>query len=145
VAVGTGGMVRTGGSFVASTLDMANGDFLGGGDLTLKGASKAQVVNHGTILSLGGDVALVARRVENAGTIEAPRGSVGRLAGYEVLLREASGPEGKFAVRLGGADTEVVNSGTIRAAEIEMRAHGGHVQALAGNTKSIVKATGVKK
>jgi filamentous hemagglutinin family protein len=145
VAVGTGGMVRTGGSFVASTHDATDADFLDGGALTLKGDSKAAVVNRGFVASLSGDVVLTARRVENAGTVEAPEGSVGLLGGYEVELRDTSLADGKFAVKVGGADTEVVNTGTVRAAEIEMRANGGSVQALAGNTKAIVKATGVKK
>ncbi|MGB3537474.1 MAG: filamentous hemagglutinin N-terminal domain-containing protein, partial [Mesorhizobium sp.] len=145
VAVGTGGMVRTGGSFIASTHDASDADFLDGGDLTLKGDSKAGVVNRGFVTSLSGDVVLTARRVENAGTLEAPNGSVGLLGGYEVLLRDTSLADGKFAVKVGGADTEVVNTGTVRAAEVEMRANGGSVQALAGNTKAIVKATGVKK
>jgi filamentous hemagglutinin family protein len=145
VAIGTGGMVRTGGSFVASTHDAADADFLNGGDLTLKGDSKAAVTNQGTISSQSGDVVLTARRVENSGTIDAPNGSVGLLGGYEVLLRDTSLADGKFSVKVGGADTQVVNSGTIRAAEAELRANGGSVQALAGNTKGVIKATGVKK
>ncbi|MBX3582836.1 MAG: filamentous hemagglutinin N-terminal domain-containing protein [Rhizobiaceae bacterium] len=145
VAVGTGGMVRTGGSFVASAHDASDADFLDGGGLTLKGDSKAAVVNMGTISSLGGDVVLTARRVENTGTIDAPEGSAGLLAGYEVLLRDTSLADGKFAVKVGGDDTEVVNKGIIRAADVELRANGGNVQALAGNTKSVIKATGVKK
>lgn len=145
VAVGTGGMVRTGGSFVASTHDTGDADFLDGGSLTLKGSSKAGIVNKGFITSLDGDVVLTARRVENTGTIEASNGNIGLLGGYEVLLRDTTLADGKFAVRVGGADTEVVNTGTLKAAKIELRANGGSVQALAGNTKAIVKATGVKK
>ncbi|TAN18704.1 MAG: filamentous hemagglutinin N-terminal domain-containing protein, partial [Rhizobiaceae bacterium] len=67
VAVGTSGMVRTGGSFVASTHDAADTDFLNGGALTLKGDSKASVINKGFVTSLSGDVVLTARRVENTG------------------------------------------------------------------------------
>ncbi|WP_137935230.1 MBG domain-containing protein [Mesorhizobium comanense] len=145
VAVGTGGMVRTGGSFVASTHDTTDADFLDGGGLTLKGDSKAGVVNRGTIVSRSGDVVLTARRVENSGDIQAPNGSVGLLGGYEIELRDTSLADGKFAVKVGGGDTEVANSGSIRAAEVELRANGGNVQALAGNTRKIIKATGVKK
>jgi hypothetical protein len=65
---------RTGGSFVASTHDVSDADFLGGGDLVLSGTSRAGIVNEGVIASLGGDVVLTARRVENAGTILAPEG-----------------------------------------------------------------------
>ncbi|RKD56230.1 GLUG motif-containing protein [Rhizobium sp. WW_1] len=145
VAVGSNGMVRTGGSFVASTQDIDDTNFLKGGDLTLKGSSRATVVNRGTIVSDHGDVVLTARKVVNEGSIDAPKGSVGLLAGYEVLLSDMSTADGKFQVKVGGADTEVVNKGTIRAAEAELRANGGRVEALAGNTKAIVKATGVKQ
>src|SRR5690606_33007268 len=57
----------------------------------------------------------------------------------------ASGEDGKFAVRIGGPDTEVVNSGTIKAAEAELRANGGNVYALGINTRGTIKATGVRK
>ncbi len=145
IAVGTGGMVRTGGSFVASTHDATDTDFLNGGDLTLKGNSKASVANRGTITAKSGDVVLTARQVENTGTIDAEKGSAGLLAGYEVLLRDTKLADGKFAVRVGGRDTKVVNSGGIRAADVELRANGGNVQALAGNTSETIKATGVSR
>jgi filamentous hemagglutinin family protein len=145
VVVGTGGMVATGGTFAASTQDVSDADFLDGGSTIFAGESKAQIVNHGTISSAMGDVALIARRVENTGDISAPNGTAALLAGYDILMHETVGPNGKFAVRVGGADTEAVNSGTINAAEVELRANGGNVLALAGNTKGVVKATGVSK
>src|SRR5690606_19866515 len=145
ITVGTGGMVRTGGSFVASTHNVSDAAFLAGGDMVFAGTSTAGVVNEGVIASLGGDVVLTARRVENAGTILAREGDVGLLAGYEVLLRDLASDDGRFAVRVGGADTEVVNTGTIAAANAELRANGGNVYALAGNTQGIITATGVKR
>src|SRR5690606_34904412 len=42
------------------------------------------------------------------------------------------------------ADTEVVNTGTIAAANAELRANGGNVYALAGNMQGIITATGVQ-
>jgi filamentous hemagglutinin family protein len=145
VVVGTGGMVATGGTFAASTQDVADADFLDGGDTVFAGNSKAEIVNHGAISSAMGDVALIARRVENTGDISAPNGTAALLAGYDVLMHETTGPNGKFAVRVGGSDTEAVNSGTINAAEVELRANGGNVLALAGNTKGAIKATGVSR
>jgi len=144
IAVGTGGMIATGGSFVGSTHDISDSDFLNGGDALFSGDSRAGVVNRGLISSAMGDVALIARRVENSGTLLAPEGTVGLAAGYEVLMQDVSGAGGKFAVQIGGADTEVVNRGAIRAAEVELRANGGNVYALAGNTEGVVKATGVQ-
>ncbi|SAI65314.1 Heme:hemopexin utilization protein A [Bordetella ansorpii] len=142
VVVGPKGTVNTGGTFAASTHDVGNQQFMQGGDLTFKGGSQAQVINAGTIRSAQGDVALIARRVENSGTIEAPNGTVALAAGYEVLMRDAADADGKLSVKIGGGDTEALNSGAIRAAQAELRANGGNVYALAGNTQGVIKATG---
>ncbi|MFG1406937.1 MBG domain-containing protein [Xanthobacter sp. VTT E-85237] len=143
ITVGPGGQVSTGGSFVASTHDVSDAEFNAGGAMTFRGSSKASVINYGTIGALGGDVALIARKVENAGTITAPNGTVGLAAGYEVLVRDAALSDGKFVVKVGGADTEAKTSGVIKAAEVELKANGGNVYALAGNTHSLTKATGI--
>ncbi|SFQ58017.1 filamentous hemagglutinin family N-terminal domain-containing protein [Nitratireductor indicus] len=143
VVVGSGGMVATGGSFVASTHDVTDADFLDGGSLIFSGTSEAEVVNAGTIRSQQGDIALIARRVENSGTLEAPNGTAGLAAGYKVLMKDSTDADGLLSVQLGGEDTEAVNSGTIAAANAEIRANGGNVYALAGNTEGVIKATGV--
>ncbi|MDR3493822.1 MAG: filamentous hemagglutinin N-terminal domain-containing protein, partial [Ancalomicrobiaceae bacterium] len=143
VVVTSSGQVMTGGTFVASTQNVTDAQFLGRGALEFSGTSTAAIVNNGLISSSTGDVALIARKVENAGTITAPNGTIGLVSGYDVLMSEAAGPDGKFQVKVGGSDTGVINSGTLKAAEIEMRANGGNVLALAGNTKSVIKATGV--
>ncbi|NNC27516.1 filamentous hemagglutinin, partial [Salinisphaera sp. USBA-960] len=105
--------------------------------------SGAEVVNAGTIRSAQGDIALIARRVENRGALEAPNGTAALAAGYEVLMKDVADADGLLSVKLGGADTEALNSGTISAANAEIRANGGNVFALAGNTDGVVKATGV--
>ncbi|WP_307023439.1 beta strand repeat-containing protein, partial [Ancylobacter polymorphus] len=145
VAVGSDGKVATGGSFVASTLDITDSNFLAGGEMTFSGTSKASIVNVGTIGSLGGDVALIARAVENTGTLSAPEGTAALVAGYEVLVRDGALDGGKFHVKVGGADTEVKTRGAIRAAAAELRANGGNVYALAGNTGGVIAATGTAK
>ena len=139
------GVVNTGGSFVASTLDIANADFLDGGDTVFAGESAAYVINLGSVSSLGGDVAILARNVVNEGTLRAPNGTVGLAAGREILMRDTSVADGLFAVRIGGADTSVSESGAIRAAAAELRANGGNVYALAGNTAGTIAATGVAR
>ena len=142
IVVGKEGRVATGGSFIASTHDVPDAAFAAQGDLTFAGTSKAAVVNMGTIASRGGDVALIARSVRNEGTIAAPQGTAALVAGYEVLAKEKADADGRFVVRIGGADTEAVNAGTLAAANAEMRANGGNLYALAGNTGGLVKATG---
>ena len=144
VIVGKSGVVNVGGTFVASTLDTSNAGFLSGGPLTFAGPSNAAVVNYGKIGSLGGDVALVAATVANSGTIDATNGDAGLLAGYKAVLRDASLDQGRFSVLLGGGGTSATNSGLIRAADAELRAEGGNVYALAGDTAGVIRATGVK-
>ncbi|AHF94138.1 hypothetical protein OPIT5_06325 [Opitutaceae bacterium TAV5] len=141
IVVGSEGRVNTGGSFIASTHDVSNSAFLAGGDLLFSGASDAVVINAGKIGSLGGDVALIARRVENTGSLTAPRGTAALAAGYEVLVRDYAHNDGRFTVRIGGSDTAAINSGVIEAAAAELRAQGGNIYALAGNTAGIIKAT----
>ncbi|MBC7736616.1 MAG: filamentous hemagglutinin N-terminal domain-containing protein, partial [Candidatus Saccharibacteria bacterium] len=76
IVFGKSGVVDTGGSFVASTLDIDNRDFLAGGDDVFAGGSDAYVINLGRISALGGEVALLGRNVVNEGTITAPNGTV---------------------------------------------------------------------
>ena len=144
VIIGKSGVVNVGGTFVASTLDTSNTGFLAGGPLSFTGPSSAAVVNYGKIGALGGDVALIATRVGNAGAVTAAHGDAGLLAGSKVVLRDASLDDGRFAVELGGAGTSATNSGLIAAADAELRAEGGNVYALAGDTAGVIRATGVK-
>lgn len=143
IVVGKDGVISTGGNFFASTHDVTDQQFLAGGAMTFSGSSKAAVVNLGTISSASGDVALIARAVDNSGSITAENGTVGLLAGYEILAKDTADADGLFAVVVGGSDTEASNSGAIAAANAELRANGGNVYALAGNTGGVVKATGV--
>lgn len=143
VIIGKSGVVNVGGTFVASTLDIADAAFLAGGNLTFSGSSTSHVVNLGSIGALGGDVVLIANSVVNRGTLSAPNGDVGLLSGTTVLLQDAATDDGKFIVQVGAAGGDVVNSGGISAAMAELRANGGNVYALAGNTTGVINATGV--
>ncbi|MBV9568237.1 MAG: filamentous hemagglutinin N-terminal domain-containing protein, partial [Hyphomicrobiales bacterium] len=142
VVVGKSGLVTTGGSFVASSLDIANQNFMAGQTLRFKGkgAADGMVKNLGSISSSGGDVFLIARSVTNAGSINAPNGTVGLGAGQEVLLKDMSVAGGRMSVRLGKGN--VRNKGAIAAAQAELRAAGGNVYALAGNHTGMIRATG---
>jgi filamentous hemagglutinin family protein len=143
VVVGPSGEVKTGGSFVASTLDVKDAEFRAGGSLTFSGNSNASVVNLGKIGSSKGDVVLIARQVRNEGSLTARNGTAAMASGSEVLLSDGSLGNGKVLVRRPAQDGEIRNSGAIRAAEVELRANGGNIYALAGNTGRAVTATGV--
>ena len=143
VVVGPSGEVKTGGSFVASTLDVKDAEFRAGGSLTFSGNSNASVVNLGKIGSSKGDVVLIARQVRNEGSLTARNGTAAMASGSEVLLSDGALGNGKVLVRRPAQDGEIRNSGAIRAAEVELRANGGNIYALAGNTGRAITATGV--
>jgi filamentous hemagglutinin family protein len=145
IVVGPTGRVTTGGSFVGSTLDVHDDKFLAGGPLTFGGASQASVVNLGKIGSSHGDVVLIARQVRNEGTVSAKNGTAALASGSEVTISDGSLGNGKVSVRLPSQDGEVLNRGTIRAAEVELHANGGNVYGLAGNTGGAIVATGVAR
>jgi filamentous hemagglutinin family protein len=143
VVIGKSGVINVGGRFVASAQALSDAAFLAGGDLTFSGASTATVINYGKVGSSGGDVVLIASKVENDGSITAANGAVGLLAGTKILLRDQALDSGRFAVQAGGAATSATNSGAVTAAEVELRANGGNVYALAGNATGVIAATGV--
>jgi len=143
VIIGRTGVVDVGGTFVASSLDVTDADFMNAGDLLFSGDSDASVINFGRIGALGGDVALIGARVENRGTIVAADGTAALAAGYEVLMRDAALADGQFVVRLGGEGTQALNAGRIEAAAVELRANQGNVLALAGNTEGMIRAEGI--
>ncbi|WP_240655946.1 filamentous hemagglutinin N-terminal domain-containing protein [Paraburkholderia phosphatilytica] len=144
VLVGPGGVIATGGRFVASTLDTDNTRFMQGSDLIgLSGTSKAVVVNLGKISSAGGDVFLVANRaVGNLGTIDALNGTAELVTGSQILLTDNWG--GAQVAVQAGSGGQVLNAGTIEAAQISLQAADGNVYALAGN-HSVLRATGTAK
>ena len=146
ILVGRGGAVNTRG-FVATTLDVSDAGFMSRAKLSLSGDSSASVVNEGNIEAIGGDVFLIARTVENSGTIRAASGTVGLATGNEVVIV----PTGKERISViagtaNGSQTEkgVNNSGTIEAVSAELKAAGGNIYALAINNGGIIRATGVR-
>ena len=141
VVVGAGGKIVTNGSFVASTRDVNNSDFVNGNALHAAGTSSGAVINKGTITSLYGDTILVGSSVSNSGSISAPNGTAGLAAGNDVVLRPA-GSDPRISVSAGKGD--VTNTGTISAAQAELAAAGGNVYALAGNNGGLISATGTK-
>ncbi|MEH2518569.1 filamentous hemagglutinin family protein [Bradyrhizobium sp. AZCC 1610] len=143
IVVGPTGVIKTGGSFVASTLDVRDAEFRAGGSLTFSGNSNASVVNLGKIGASKGDVVLIARQVRNDGSLTARNGTAAMASGSEVVLSDGSLGNGKVLVRRPAQDGEIRNSGAIRAAEVELRANGGNIYALAGNTGRAITATGV--
>ena len=121
--------------FTASALDISNTDFMNG-TYNFAGGGIGQVANYGDISAE--QVALIGKKVLNAGTIRSPGGYTIMAAGDSVFL----GNEGSdVVVEVAGvtasqdptdpafADGDVINEGTIEAA-------GGKIVLAAGDTYS---------
>lgn len=141
ILVGPTGVVNTAG-FIASALDVPDAEFLAGGDMNFSGNSMAGVVNLGVITATAGDVALLGNNVTNAGTINAPNGVAVLAAGNDILYQPLGDEKVVVRSSLGGA-AGATNSGTISAAQAELKAAGGNVYSLAVNNSGTVAATGI--
>jgi filamentous hemagglutinin family protein len=141
IVVGPGGQVITGGSFVGSTRDISNEDFLNGGAGRFSGTSSGDVVNQGTIRAEGGDAVLIGHNVSNSGSIDAPEGAAAMAAGNDVILQPVGGDR-RIYIQGSAGDGNVTNDGAVTAAQAELAAAGGNVYALAGNTDGVIRATG---
>ncbi len=139
ILIGSSGVINAG-SFIASTHDISNAQFMSGGTLRFVGTSDASIVNQGRINAIGGNVYLIAANVRNEGTIHAPQGTVGLAGGHDVLIQQ-EGDEHLFVAT--GSSGTVSNLGTIHAVQAELKAVGGNVYALAVNNEGIIRATGV--
>jgi filamentous hemagglutinin family protein len=79
---------------VASTLDIANADFLAGKRKFTAGPVTGDVSNAGAITTgSGGQVFLVGSNVGNSGVITSPQGEVVLAAGHSVQLVDARDPD----------------------------------------------------
>lgn len=137
------------GSIIASGLNINPADFMNGNYLfnEIPGSSGA-VINNGMIhASLGGNVALLGKRVENNGLIVANLGTVTLAAGKQAVL--TFDQAGLLGVRVSqeilqselGVDPAVVNNGTIQA-------QGGRVLLTASQSQDVfskaVNTTGIE-
>jgi filamentous hemagglutinin family protein len=109
-------------SFLGSTLDVNNDEFLNNRNLNFVG-DKGTIVNHGTINALGGSVTLISTKIENTGTINSA----------ETYIRET---EGKGIVRVNRKANEVGH---------DINANNGNMYALAINKNGVVRGTSVVK
>lgn len=137
ILVGSGAQINVG-SFIASTLDVNDSDFMAGGDLLFSGASTEAIINHGSIEAIGGNVTLISREILNTGTLSAADGAVHLAAGSEVLLKA----DGNTFIQTGSSSGTIKNSGLIEAARAELKAAGGNPYALAINNEGVIRATG---
>ena len=134
IAITASGSVQTGGGFVASTLDIADADFMAGRlNFAGHGASKT-VTNAGQIAAgQGAYVALLGGAVGNSGTITVPLGRLALGSGEQVALDLNGGNFMQVAVPTAlVTDTLVANSGALSAS-------GGKVTLAAAVVKNAVR------
>jgi filamentous hemagglutinin family protein len=120
-------------SFLASTLDLKNEDFISGNFLTFENNTSKSLVNLGTIHASEGDITLLGYIVKNEGKLEA-KGNISIGVGEKIIIKPASS-ENIFIETAGfQIDTEspigLENTGSMIAQNIEM-ASDGNIYALA--------------
>nr|HRW58698.1 filamentous hemagglutinin N-terminal domain-containing protein [Chlamydiales bacterium] len=113
-------------SFIASTLDVLDEDYLTQSDLAFAGESKAIIQNFGTIKAFDGDAFLVAYKVENVGTIEAKQ-TAAMASGLDILIKPNASE--KVFIRSRNLEKEmktigILNTGDISSQNIELKADG---------------------
>jgi filamentous hemagglutinin family protein len=146
ILIGPGGVVNAH-SFIGSTRDINDNDFLSG-NLHFSGSNTSGVQNLGTINALGGDVYLIGKTVDNQGSINASKGTVGLASADDVLLN-LGGQDHVFVNPSASASpattqTAIHNSGSITAARAELKAANGNLFALAINNEGTIRATVVE-
>lgn len=103
------------GSLVASTLNIADADFLAG-NFHFVGHSTAAVRNAGTITAAnGGTVALLGGTVSNSGMVIAKLGTVALGAGGDITLDFAGDGLTTIKIDAGAANALLGNTGTLAA------------------------------
>ena len=102
------------GGLTASTLNIANEDFLKG-QLRFAGDSQNPVINAGTITAQNGYVNLLAKEVVNEGIIAAQTGSVNLAAGSGMSLDYIGDGKMTVAVTDGAYQSAVANKKLIQA------------------------------
>ena len=104
------------GGLVASSLQLADADFLAGRYRFGGPATSGAVGNEGRISAAqGGTLAFIAPRVHNSGSLSAPQGSVALGAGEQVSMDFAGDKLLRFSVDQGTVDALVDNQGLIQA------------------------------
>jgi filamentous hemagglutinin family protein len=109
---GNGSQINAG-SLVASTLDIADEDFLAD-QMRFAGSGAGTITADGEInVAEGGYVAMVAPTIEQRGTIEAPSGNVALAAAEAVELTLGNTGLVSFKVERGAYDAAIDNAGVI--------------------------------
>lgn len=125
--------------FIGSAMEIPIESFLEGNQLLVEGGGMGKITNLGTIQTRGGSVSLLACRVENLGSIEAPNSVVSLAAGEEILLSPSGNME--LLIRPDSKSLGVENGGLIKALEVELQTQG--ISSLIINKGAVIEANSV--
>jgi filamentous hemagglutinin family protein len=119
-------------SFLASTLDVKNSEFLSGENLNFFGDSDALFENEGILKSFG-DITIIAKEINNKGSLTSKEGDVNLIATTEIFLK------GKEIVIKPDCKGYLSNSGKIKAISAKLKSS-GNFNELAINQEGIIEA-----
>lgn len=129
-------------AFLASTLDVADSQFLNGGNLEFNGDSKASIITHGQINTWNGDILLLSYSIENHGELVASKGIVAIGAGEKILMTPSG--DQRIAVEISSKDLKtgvgIDQQGVIKALQAELKADGS-LYALAIQHEGVINAS----
>jgi filamentous hemagglutinin family protein len=134
ITITPSGRIVTGKGFVASSLDIAPGDFKAGKRTFVGRGASAAVRNHGAISTgEGGLVALIGGTVANSGTIDVPFGKVGMGSGERITLD----PNGDGFLQV--AVPTAPNGKPLIDAAGKVTAKGGRIELSAATVRDVVR------
>lgn len=127
-------------SFVVSSLDLKDHDFLGNHLQFTGDGDSGDIINSGVIRS--GNILLIAPKIENRGSLISENGQITLAAGESLLVTSLDQPEIQFAVQSGG--NSVLNVGDISNAggAIDVFANTIHNQGVVGADSVSIDASG---
>ena len=106
------------GSFIASTLNIKDTDFLNGRMVFEKDGFAGSITNEGYLNAFaGGAVALIAPQIINNGTISAESGTAALLSGNKVTLSLNGNKLIKYTIDEGTLNSYIENNGAIKVDE----------------------------
>ncbi len=123
------GAVVSAASFLASTLDVDNEEFLLGDEITFVGDGNGVVSNFGQIEAAYGDVALFGFQVVQGGTVQVDEGDAFLATGMEIILYPNNNPR----VSIVAGSTDATGTGVeilkqVSSIHTEVKAEGNYYQ-----------------
>lgn len=140
VIIGSSGDIATA-SFLASTLDVPNSEFLAGTDMTFSGSSLEAVENQGLIEAFDGDAVLIGYQISNTGQVTSTS-AVALAAAKEVVYKPLDSDRIFITASVetpSGTGLDI--DGKVRGKQAILQAD-GNIYSLAINVRGIVQALG---